>query len=1421
MIFKKILIFIALFAALITRASSLDNNSSYIVKFKSGYDTQKAETTLGKRNADFKRIFQVNRQFDRKNEVKLSAAQKDALKELSNYFLISGSESGATSEILSELESNPNVEFIEPNYIYSVESPPNSGKPNDPLYPDQWALKAICAEKAWEKASGKDVLIGVIDTGIDYLHPDLINSLRVNSAEDLNGNGVFDPWSANDTVNGVTGDLNGLDDDGNGYADDVIGYDFVDQTIMNIGDARQHDPNPNDEEGHGTFVSGVITAERDNNKGVVGLAYDSKIITARAFDATGNAESDDIAKAIVYCVTEGVKILNFSFGEPYSSTIIHDAVKFANLSGVFMSSSAGNNNWALPHYPSDYKEVVSVGASVESGERDSRSNYGMRLNLISPGSSIYSTEPYDDYSKSSGTSFSAPYVAATAALLLELNSNYSPEELLGVIESSATDAGAEGWDIYTGAGVLNAGKAVNTVGSAIVSIHYPQNEDYFDKDETQELPIVITSFARLFESYNIYYGLGYSPKDWIPISNGETRVKRDTSALLDLSGVPDTNIVVRLVVNLTNAKTIERRISLNVSSSESNLKFASLKTRNPLFKNKRRTAVFAVTNQKSKFFIEYREQNADVEYRRISDYRRQDYYHALLIDEDLSAYDSVEARALAVRSDGDTAVYNFTFKPDNITIPEKTFVQKEYGAPALHLEETVTDLYNDNKPAIVGNDISAGTWGGVKTYVFENGQFKQRDSLNNTWIPRGVGDSNDDGLKEIFAAVSYQSALFQAADANSSVFSEVLFADSLSRLWAADMTDIDGDGIDELLVHDDTSYKAFKYSNGKYRIIAEANPHVIIGTYPGLATGDFDSDGNYEICFGERGGRYFIYEYNSSDFILEYSYPYVNSSSEQYMASPDIDGDGEPEILIMNFGASNIFGKEDAGEKIWTYKIIKSDGANNYKTLWEDQIYGVRGGFDYKNGVSAGNLDGVAGDEIILSAFPNLYILSWDAAAEKFVPIWTYPYAYANSAVVYDFDGNGKNEIGFTTFSRTSFFEIADSSAPKAPLSLRGYAVNDKTARLEWEASDDAETYEILRMIRKEQGYYGYTAAITTETFVLIDTLKPEHNYEFVVRATNESFPNKYSEISNFVDIFTHNPIRPLSLDAINQNTLLVYYENHLPEQIIEPKKFEVMTQANEFLAYPSTATPVGDTTIILHFDEKIPDGELILNALSFRDRHNTPTIAKELQFTMHKDSAEKELFLKRIEVNSSVEALLYYSEPVESASALNESNYELSPYGGVVNVRNNPENDFSVFLEFDKSKPALAAGKEYVVSVKNVTNASGANMTTGPGSSIGFTLYADDGKDAYAYPNPIKTSESDIAYFANLPPKAEVVIYSTEGDELCRLREKDGDGGVEWNLKDKNGDALGSGVYLFKVVKINADGSKTSYELKKFMILR
>lgn len=341
----------------------------------------------------------------------------------------------------------------------TIPTAPFSTATTDSYYTKQWGLSAINVEAAWNSTRGKGVTIAVIDTGLDFTHPDIQGNI----------------WSNPDEIAG-----NGKDDDGNGYIDDIRGWDFY-----------NNDNNATDDNGHGTHVAGISSAVRNNYQGIAGVAPESKVMALKALDSGGGGTLGTIfsalSKAIRYAANEGAKVINMSLGIPsnlfYNQTVYNtfkDAVAYAKNKGAIIVASAGNSGSLVNSYPALFSDVISVGAMSSSTSRASYSSYGSQLDVAAPGSSILSLKAagtnlassYDaagKYMYLSGTSMAAPMVSGTIALLLSANPKLSFNDIYKILQNSSTDKGSAGYDIYYGFGMINPYKALSLAASTTTS----------------------------------------------------------------------------------------------------------------------------------------------------------------------------------------------------------------------------------------------------------------------------------------------------------------------------------------------------------------------------------------------------------------------------------------------------------------------------------------------------------------------------------------------------------------------------------------------------------------------------------------------------------------------------------------------------------------------------------------------------------------------------------------------------------------------------------------------------------------------------------------------------------------------------------------------------------------------------------------
>ena len=324
-------------------------------------------------------------------------------------------------QILQDFRSVSEVHSAEPqaiNHILGVNDP---YVPNDPYFNRQWYLKTIGADKAWGLWDGRTpgdstILIGITDTGIDYTHPDLAQALWVNLGEDANGDGRI-----------TDADINHKDDDGNGYVDDFRGWDFAD--VDN--DVMPPNAGPTADLSHGTHVSGIVAAVADNNIGIAGISFRSKILVTKHAHDTDLSEPGiyDGYKGIDYCAKMGAKIINCSWGggyDFYGKIVVDNVTKNYGAIVVCAAGNDNHNNDGNHQYPSDFSNTIAIASTNRQDKKAYYSNYGGIIDLSAPGgegasytNAIYSAIHVSagSYTAWQGTSMASPVAAGAFALL--------------------------------------------------------------------------------------------------------------------------------------------------------------------------------------------------------------------------------------------------------------------------------------------------------------------------------------------------------------------------------------------------------------------------------------------------------------------------------------------------------------------------------------------------------------------------------------------------------------------------------------------------------------------------------------------------------------------------------------------------------------------------------------------------------------------------------------------------------------------------------------------------------------------------------------------------------------------------------------------------------------------------------------------
>ncbi len=384
-----------------------------LIKIKSGYTVTSNATTFGISSIDavLKKINARSIESFHKKPIFTKQTLTREEESLSRLFKVYYDANDEPTSIVNELNTLTSIEYAEPYYIF-----PLNHTPNDPMLSQQWVITIMKLKEAWDITTGDStIIIGDIDTGVDWTHEDLNANIYINKKE----------WGVNGALSN-----NGIDDDQNGKIDDWHGWDF-------IGSGTPQSPLPDNNPmdgtlGHGTNTSGCASAVTNNGAGIASPGYRVKILPVKtAADITGPIGAG--YEGIIYASDIGCRVINCSWGSigPFSQAL-QDVINYAASKGALVVTSAGNNpldNDAVPHQPSSLFHVLNVGSIETNGGASSWSTYGTSVHVYAPGSSVLTTRRGGGYDSPSGTSFSSPLTCGVAALVFSVHPGWTPDQV--------------------------------------------------------------------------------------------------------------------------------------------------------------------------------------------------------------------------------------------------------------------------------------------------------------------------------------------------------------------------------------------------------------------------------------------------------------------------------------------------------------------------------------------------------------------------------------------------------------------------------------------------------------------------------------------------------------------------------------------------------------------------------------------------------------------------------------------------------------------------------------------------------------------------------------------------------------------------------------------------------------------------------
>ncbi|MCC7265658.1 MAG: S8 family serine peptidase, partial [Candidatus Latescibacteria bacterium] len=904
------------------------------------------------------------------------------------------------------------VRWAQPNYLRR-----SAAVPDDSLFAQQWSLPAM----GWnwgQEDQAEAVVVAIIDSGVDWHHPDLAGRIWENPAE--------------------TQGLAGVDDDANGYVDDLHGWDFSDAPGMpGEGDYLGRDADPDDESGHGTHVAGIIGAVPDNGIGIAGVAPGARLMVLRAgFNIGGSAflEDDDVAAAIVYAADQGARVVNMSFGDPNVSPLIRDVVDYAAQRGCILVAAAGNESSDEVFYPARFPEVIAVGATGREQQLLPFSNYGYSLDLAAPGLAVLSLLPGGGYVERSGTSMAAAQVSGLAAAVLSRHPEFSRAQVKGALVQRARDVGAPGWDVWAGAGLVQWSAR---------GVQDPPALELGGGVRADSVRVALE--APVEGMYEVAWSLASGPENWIEMERGSVTGRRRLALVWPPAGLGEGTYLVRArLAAPAGAGAIEDRTAFSVVRQPGRV--LDLKVHRALDGEVwAQVANWASAGSAADTLSIYREGELEPLYR-MADYPKGPT-HWVPLPTDLEP-----GRYQAQVGDLGPGV-SFTVVGD----PVQRWSLDEVGLfPEGYLLPEFPDFNTNGRRELVAMRLRGNRYNPVD--FFEAGRGEAVFSSPLLFIPWARTDLDNDGRGELLAVDAQRVRLIEASTSGGFPVESVW---QQQDAWGGEAADLDGDGRPELFLRSARApiFQVLEASgdNTLRETAVLANPTAGANEAgERQVAGDLDGDGKGELLSGDSDGDLFIHEAIGDDayrLTWQEAGEAPGPDARLVGGGVDLDGDGRTEFVVGRL-RQDLY---DPRQTRWSIEVYQAQADNQYGREWQVEALGGKAG---GNGINLGDWDGDGQVDIAVALPPHLYVFT-AAGADTYKTAWQAGAGEVYRPAAGDLDGDGRVDLAFNNGQGIAVFS-GHVGLPR-PLGLRARPVDGTRVALEWTPVVGAEGYRVYR----------------------------------------------------------------------------------------------------------------------------------------------------------------------------------------------------------------------------------------------------------------------------------------------------------------------------------------------------------------------